>query len=114
MTNPELPSVIKVYYKIPYTETTGIFKIKDSLTITELLVYIDTEIRPELNIHFEHNAQVLSQLNISSEYDIEVIDAELDETGCKLESSEETLREKYRNKLFNNSLAYYFRLKDRY
>ena len=61
MTNPELPSVIKVYYKIPYTETTGIFKIKDSLTITELLVYIDTEIRPELNIHFEHNPQVLSQ-----------------------------------------------------
>ena len=111
MTNPELPSVIKIYYKIPFTETTGIFQIKDSLTITELLVYIDTEIRSDLN---EHNAQVLSQLNIHSEYDIEVIDAELDETGCKLESSEETLRERYRNKLFNNSLAYYFRLKDRY
>ena len=111
MTNPELPSVIKIYYKIPFTETTGIFQIKDSLTITELLVYIDTEIRSDLN---EHNAQVLSQLNIHSEYDIEVIDAELDETGCKLEPSEETLRERYRNKLFNNSLAYYFRLKDRY
>ena len=110
MTNPELPSVIKIYYKIPFTETTGIFQIKDSLTITELLVYIDTEIRSDLN---EHNAQVLSQLNIHSEYDIEVIDAELDETGCKLESSEETLRERYRNKLFNNSLAYYFRLTDR-
>ena len=111
MTNPELPSVIKIYYKIPFTETTGIFQIKDSLTITELLVYIDTEIRSDLN---EHNAQVLSQLNIHSEYDIEVIDAELDETGCKLEPSEETLRERYRNKLFNNSLAYYFRLKDIY
>ena len=110
MTNPELPSVIKIYYKIPFTETTGIFQIKDSLTITELLVYIDTEIRSDLN---EHNAQVLSQLNIHSEYDIEVIDAELDETGCKLESSEETLRERYRNKLFNNSLAYYFRLTER-
>ena len=110
MTNPELPSVIKIYYKIPFTETTGIFQIKDSLTITELLVYIDTEIRSDLN---EHNAQVLSQLNIHSEYDIEVIDAELDETGCKLEPSEETLRERYRNKLFNNSLAYYFRLTER-
>ena len=110
MTNPELPSVIEIYYKIPFTETTGIFKIKDSLTITELLVYIDTEIRPELNIHFEHNPQVLSQLNIHSEYDIEVIDVELGETGCKLEPSEETLSERYRNKLFNNSLAYYFRL----
>ena len=111
MTNPELPSVIKVYYKIPYTETTGIFKIKDSLTITELLVYIDTEIRSDLN---EHNAQFLSQLNISSEYDIEVIDAELDELGPKLEPSEETIRERYRNKIYNNSLAYYVRLVNLY
>ena len=111
MTNPELPSVIKIYYKIPFTETTGIFQIKDSLTITELLVYIDTEIRSDLN---EHNAQVLSQLNIHSEYDIEVIDAELDETGCKLEPSEETLRERYRNKIYNNSLAYYVRLVNLY
>ena len=110
MTNPELPSVIKIYYKIPFTETTGIFQIKDSLTITELLVYIDTEIRSDLN---EHNAQVLSQLNIHSEYDIEVIDAELDELGPKLEPSEETIRERYRNKLFNNSLVYYFRLTER-
>ena len=100
MTNPELPKVINVYYKIPYTETSGIFKIKDSLTITELLVYIDTEIRPELNI--------------SSEYKIEVIDAELGETGCKLEANnQETIRERYRNKLFNNCLVYYFRLTDR-
>ena len=113
MTNPELPSVIKIYYKIPFTETTGIFQIKDSLTITELLVYIDTEIRSDLNEHFQHNAQVLSQLNIHSEYDIEVIDAELDELGPKLEPSEETIRERYRNKLFNNSLVYYFRLTDR-
>ena len=111
MTNPELPSVIKVYYKIPYTETTGIFKIKDSLTITELLVYIDTEIRSDLN---EHNAQVLSQLNIHSEYDIEVIDAELDELGPKLEPNEETIRERYRNKIYNNSLAYYVRLVNLY
>jgi len=99
MTNLELPSVIELYYKIPFTETTGIFKIKDSLTITELLVYIDTEIRPELNI--------------SSQYNIEVIDVELGETGCKLEPSEETIRERYRNKLFNNCLVYYFRLTDR-
>jgi len=113
MTNPELPTVIELYYKIPFTETTGICKIKDSLTITELLVYIDTGIRPELNIHFEHNAELLSQLNISSEYDIEVVDVELGETGYKLEPSEETLRERYRNKLFNNSLVYYFRLKER-
>ena len=99
MTNPELPSVIELYYKIPFTETTGICKIKDSLTITELLVYIDTEIRRDLNIH--------------SEYDIEVVDVELGETGCKLEPSEETIRERYRNKLFNNCLVYYFRLTNR-
>ena len=111
MTNPELPSVIKIYYKIPFTETTGIFQIKDSLTITELLVYIDTEIRSVLN---EHNAQVLSQLNIHSEYDIEVIDAELDELGPKLEPNEETIRERYRNKIYNNSLAYYVRLVNLY
>ena len=111
MTNPELPSVIKIYYKIPFTETTGIFQIKDSLTITELLVYIDTEIRSDLN---EHNAQVLSQLNIHSEYDIEVIDAELDELGPKLEPNEETIRERYRNKIYNNSLAYYVRLVNLY
>jgi hypothetical protein len=113
MTNPELPSVIEICYKIPFTETTGIFKIKNSLTITELLVYIDTEIRSDLNHHFEHNAELLSQLNISSEYDIEVIDVELGETGYKLEPSEETLSERYRNKLFNNRLVYYFRLTDR-
>ncbi len=113
MTNPELPSVIELYYKIPFTETTGICKIKDSLTITELLVYIDTEIRRDLNIHLQHNAELLSQLNIHSEYDIEVIDVELGETGCKLEPSEETIRERYRNKLFNNSLVYYFRLTNR-
>ena len=114
MTNPELPKVINVYYKIPYTETSGIFKIKDSLTITELLVYIDTEIRSDLNHHFEHNAELLSQLNIHSEYDIEVIDAELDELGPKLEPNEETIRERYRNKIYNNSLAYYIRLKEIY
>jgi len=113
MTNPELPSVIEIYYKIPFTETTGIFKIKNSLTITELLVYIDTEIRSDLNHHFEHNAELLSQLNISSEYDIEVIDVELGELGPNLEPSEETLSERYRNKLFNNCLVYYFRLVDR-
>ena len=111
MTNPELPSVIELYYKIPFMETTGICKIKDSLTITELLVYIDTEIRSVLN---EHNAQVLSQLNIHSEYDIEVIDAELDELGPKLEPNEETIRERYRNKIYNNSLAYYVRLVNLY
>ena len=113
MTNPELPSVIELHYKIPFTETTGIDKIKDCLTITELLVYIDTEIRSDLNHHFEHNAELLSQLNIHSEYNIEVIDIELGETGCKLEPSEETIRERYRNKLFNNSLVYYFRLTER-
>ena len=78
-----------------------------------MLVYIDTEIRSDLNHHFEHNAELLSQLNIHSEYNIEVIDVELGETGCKLEPSEETIRERYRNKLFNNSLVYYFRLTER-
>ena len=94
-----MPGVIDLCCKIPYTEKRGIFKIRYDLTISELLHYIDTKVR--------------LKLGIQSYYSIEVIDVELGETGYKIENSNvETICERYRNKLFDNSLVYYVRIVD--
>ena len=91
-----MPNMIKLYCKIPYTEKKGLFKIRDDLTISELLHYIDTKVR--------------LKLGIQSYYSIEVVDVELGEMGYKIENSNvETIRERYRNKLFDNCLVYYVR-----
>jgi hypothetical protein len=50
------------------------------------------------------------KLGIQSYYSIEVVDVELGEMGYKIENSNvETIRERYRNKLFDNCLVYYVR-----
>ena len=94
-----MSNMINLYCKIPYTEKKGRFKIRDDITISELLHYIDTKVR--------------LKLSIQSYYNIEVVDIELGETGYKIENSNvETIRERYRNKLFDNSLVYYVRKVD--
>lgn len=92
-----MSNTIDLYCKIPYTEIIGIFEIKDDLTISELLDYIDTEVRLKLNIQWYNS--------------IEVVDIELGEMGYSIVNSHvETIRERYRNKLFNNNLALYVRI----
>jgi hypothetical protein len=94
-----MPNMIELYCKIPNTERTGIFNIRDDLTISELLHYINTKVR--------------LKLRIPSRYTIEVVDVELGETGCKIENSYvETIRERYGNNLFNDCLVYYLRIID--
>jgi hypothetical protein len=94
-----MPNMIKLYCKIPNTEITRIFNIRDDLTISELLHYINTKAR--------------LKLSIPSRYTIEVVDVEMGETGYKIANSNvETIRERYRNHLFNNCLAYYVRIID--
>ena len=90
-----MPNMIELYCKIPDTDITRIFNIRDDLTISELLHYINTKAR--------------FKLPIPSRYSIEVVDAELGEMGHKIENSDvETIRERY--KLFNNSLVCYIRI----
>jgi hypothetical protein len=90
----EVNKTIELYCKIPFTETTGIFKIRYNLTISELLEYV--------NIH------VRNKLNIDKSYDIEVVELELGELGKPIETNnKQTLRQVYRN--INNCFVFYVR-----
>jgi hypothetical protein len=85
---------INLYCKIPFTETTGIFKIRNNLTISELLEYVNVHVR--------------NKLNIDKSYNIEVVEVELGELGDPIETdNKQTLPQVYRN--INNCLVFYIR-----
>lgn len=84
MTISEANYTIDLYCKIPFTETTGTFKIKNSLTTSQLVEYINTQVRDKFNIH--------------NNYYIEVIEVESGELGIPIEANNELLRcQGYRN-----------------
>ncbi len=86
--------MIEVYFKIPFTEDTKIFKIQNNLTITEFLEYI--------------NVYVRNQFNINDNYLIEVVDSDLGELGVPIQMNiNQTLYERYGN--IKSSLTYYIR-----
>lgn len=83
MTYPQ-ESNISVYFKIPYTEPTVSALIRNSLTISELLEYVKTTVR--------------SNLNIDSKYDIELVDTGkplLELASAIIPSNTETLLQRY-------------------
>jgi hypothetical protein len=85
--------IIEVYFKIPFTEVTKIFKIQNNLSITQLLEYVNNYVR--------------NQFNINDNYLIEVIDSDLGELGIPIQSSNQTLYERYGNE--KTILTYYIR-----
>jgi hypothetical protein len=86
--------IIEVYFKIPFTEMTKIFKIKNNLTITEFLKYV--------------NVYVRNQFNINDNYVIEVVDSDLGELGVSIQTNtNQTIYERYGN--IKSSLTYYLR-----
>jgi len=94
MSNSELTSTIDLYCKIPFTETTGIFKIQNCLTISQFLEYVNHDVR--------------NKLNINQIYDIEVIEVELGELGIPMETNnQQTICERYR--ITNNCFVCYVR-----
>lgn len=89
-----------VYFKIPYTEVTSVNMIKKSLTTSEFVEYVNTDVR--------------NTLNINSKYYIEVVDISKPsgELAEPIEPrNDETLLQRYGD--VNKSIAFYIRPVDR-
>ncbi len=93
MTNSNVSKTIEVYFKIPFTEVTKIFKIKNNLTITEFLEYVNNYVR--------------NQFNINKNYVIEVVDSDSGELGIPIQTNNQKLYQIYGN--VKTSLTYYIR-----
>lgn len=75
---------IDLYCKIPFSETTGIFKIKKNLTTSQVIEYINTQVRDKFNIH--------------KDYYIDVVEVESGELGSPIQSNNELfIYQNYKN-----------------
>lgn len=85
--------MVEVYFKIPFTEITKIFKIQNNLTINQFLEYVNNYVR--------------KQFNIDKNYIIEVVYSDLGELGVPIESTNnQILSQMYGTK---SSFAFYLR-----
>jgi len=89
-------NIIKVYFKIPFSEITTICEIEDSLTISKFINYVNVEVRDKLNINERWYIEVVEAGNINGELAL-----------C-MDPSDETLLQRYNNRS-KAFLAYYAR-----
>ena len=99
MTSNQDSSDYQAYFKISYTEITGIFPIKKSFTISEFLHYV------------KYTSNIRDTLNITQIYAIEIV--EVGKPGGELAepmepSDNETLLQRYGN--VSKDIAFYVRL----
>lgn len=101
MSTTEILQTIWVYFKIPFTEITALFKLQDNLPMNELFEYVNTDIRNNLNINTKYDIQLVEtgQPNEELAYNITTY------------RYEQTLREIYdsNNNYNNNTISFYVR-----
>ena len=96
MATPQEANTIQVYFKIPFTEITTTCVVNCNLTTNELLEYVNTDVR--------------NNLNINSRFDIELVDTgkpggEL--ATCMEPRYDETLLQRYN--IVNKTISFYAR-----